>query len=231
MKKIGRILFVALLMLATGSLAVAQSIPLMINYQGKVQVAGVPHNGQGFFKFALIDDPTTPTTNYWTNDGSTPAAGAEPSSASTLSVSLGLFSVKLGNTNLTNMTALSASIFTTPTLYLRVWFSSDGTTFEQLAPDRQLVSVPYAYQAQTANTADNVSSGGVTSDMIFDGTVTGSDIASGTITTTNITDGTITTTNIADGTVTGIDIANFYIIIRIRTVDSYIACTTRNIIV
>ncbi len=159
MKKI-IISLMMLLALPGGRMALAEGIPLMIHYQGKVEVAGVPHNGPGYFKLALVDDPTAPTTNYWTNDGSTPAAGAEPANTITLPVDLGLFSVKLGDTNLANMTAIDPLVFATPTLYLRVWFSADGVTFERMIPDRQLVSVPYAYRAETAEQVPELSAVG-----------------------------------------------------------------------
>jgi hypothetical protein len=155
MKKIV-IPLVMLMTLPWAGMAKAEGIPPMIQYQGKVLVDGIPHNDTGYFKFSLTDDPSNPTTNYWTNDGSTPAAGAEPSSPVALPVEQGLFSVKLGDTALTHMTDLNPSIFETPALYLRVWFSPDGVAFEQLAPDRQLVTVPFAYRADTADRLEGV---------------------------------------------------------------------------
>ena len=38
--------------------------------------------------------------------------------------------------------------------WLRVWFSSNGTTFTLLAPDRRIAAVPFALQAQEAANAD-----------------------------------------------------------------------------
>jgi len=157
----------------SGQMAYAQ-VPLMINYQGKLEMSGSAFNGAGYFKFALIDDATAPTTNYWTNDGSTVSAGGEPTSAVSLPVNLGLFSVKLGNTDLTNMSALPASIFTNSTLYLRVWFSGDGVAFEQLSPDRQLVSVPFAMHAESVATIAGTDA--VTGSNIKDGSITNADI-------------------------------------------------------
>jgi len=167
------LLVVALFALFAGQMAYAQ-VPLMINYQGKMQMAGTPYNGVGYFKFALIDDPNAPTTNYWTNDASTVAAGAEPTAAVTLPVNMGLFSVRLGNAGLTNMSSLSAAAFSNSTLYLRVWFSADGVAFEQLSPDRQLVSVPFAMQAESA--ASVTGTDGVTGGNIKDGSITNADI-------------------------------------------------------
>jgi hypothetical protein len=150
MKKMAHIALVTFLTLSLGRFVEAENIPLMINYQGKIEVAGVPHNGDGYFKFSIIDNPNSPTITYWSNDD-TSVAGSEPASFVTLTVNQGLFSVKLGDPNLTNMTTpIGLQVFSTPTVYLRVWFSSDGTAFQRLIPDRQLVSVPYAYRAETA---------------------------------------------------------------------------------
>jgi len=118
--------------------------PLMVNYQGKIEMTGVEYNGPSYFKFSLIDNTSSPSTNYWTNDGSIVTAGVVPTSAVSLPVTSGLFTVKLGDTSLSNMASLASSVFANSTMYLRVWFSADGTVFELLVPDRQLVSVPYA---------------------------------------------------------------------------------------
>jgi hypothetical protein len=40
--------------------------------------------------------------------------------------------------------------------YLRVWFSRDGVSYQQLSPDRRVAAVPYALQAQEAANADTV---------------------------------------------------------------------------
>ena len=88
------------------------------------------------------------TTTYWSNDGSS-TTGNEPTAAVPLSVSDGLFGVLLGDTSLSGMTqALTADVFSQPDRYLRVWFSSDGSTFNQLTPDTRIAAVPYALQAE-----------------------------------------------------------------------------------
>ena len=61
------------LLIAAGALLAvgqAQAVPLMINYQGKVNVAETPYTGTGLFRFAIVDAPGT--TTYWSNDGNTP---------------------------------------------------------------------------------------------------------------------------------------------------------------
>ena len=86
------------------------------------------------------------TTTAWSNDG-TSTVGSEPTAAVTLTVTNGLFNVLLGDTTLTNMTALPASAFNGTDRALRVWFSRDGATFTLLSPDRRIAAVPYALQA------------------------------------------------------------------------------------
>jgi hypothetical protein len=51
---------------------------------------------------------------------------------------------------------LRPAVFDDTERYLRVWFSSDGGTFEQLTPDTQVAAVPYALQAEEAANADTV---------------------------------------------------------------------------
>jgi len=125
--------------------------PTVVSYQGQVTVGGSPYNGTGYFKFAVVN--AVGNTTYWSNDG-TSVGGGQPTKAVPLAVSNGLFNVLLGDTTLANMTqALSAAVFNGPDRYLRVWFSSDGTSFTQLSPDRRIASVPYALQAEEAKNA------------------------------------------------------------------------------
>ena len=126
--------------------------PTVVSYQGHVTVAGIAYSGPGYFKFAVADQPAC-TTSYWMNDGS-PASCTAPSAAVSLTVSNGLFNVLLGDTSITNMTALPASVFSGTTRYLRVWFSSDNVTFTHLTPDRRIAAVPYALQATNADLLD-----------------------------------------------------------------------------
>jgi hypothetical protein len=140
---------------APGDAPLAQGgAPTVVAYQGEVRVSGAPHNGDGYFKFAVVD--AAGTTTYWSNDG-TSTDGDAPTAAVQLAVSDGLFSVLLGDTALGGMTqALAASVFDQPDRYLRVWFSSDNITFDQLTPDTRVAAVPYALQAQEAADADTV---------------------------------------------------------------------------
>ncbi len=126
--------------------APAGGVPTVVAYQGQVQVNNTPFEGSGRFKFAVVNPAGD--TSYWSNDGSS-TGGTEPTAAVTLTVSGGLFSVLLGDTSLDGMTQpLTADAFDEPDRRLRVWFSSDGVTFSQLAPDTRIAAVPYALQAE-----------------------------------------------------------------------------------
>jgi hypothetical protein len=152
-------LIIALLSAATAAIAgplanraASGGAPTLLSYQGRISVGDLPFDGIGYFKFAILD-PSEPITS-WSNDG-TSSVGDEPTNAVALPVSNGLFTVLLGDTNLTNMTQpLHASVFKGSERVLRVWFSSNNTAFSQLSPDTRLASVPYALQAEEAHNAD-----------------------------------------------------------------------------
>ncbi|MCX6032815.1 MAG: hypothetical protein NT169_26460 [Chloroflexi bacterium] len=137
-----------------GPAAPLAGAPPVVSYQGQIVVADAAYSGTGYFKFAVVDAPDC-AAGYWMNDGSTLACTA-PTDAVSLPVSSGLFNVLLGDTTVTNMTALPASVFSDTTSYLRVWFSSTGSagTFVHLTPDRRIAAVPYALQATNANFLD-----------------------------------------------------------------------------
>src|SRR5438477_1889895 len=84
-------------------------VPQLINFQGRVAVDGVNLNGTGQFKFVLVNGDGS--VSFWSNDG-TSVGGSEPTNAVPIAVSQGLYSVLLGNATLTNMTPISAAIFT-----------------------------------------------------------------------------------------------------------------------
>ncbi len=97
--------------------------PGIINYQGRVSVSGNDFTGTGLFKFALVD--AGGTTSYWSND-LTSTTGNEPTSAVSISVNNGLYSVMLGDATLTNMSAIPSTVFSNSNVKLRIWFN-DGT--------------------------------------------------------------------------------------------------------
>jgi hypothetical protein len=128
--------------------------PTLVSYQGRVTVNGVPHDGTGYFKFAVVN--AAGTNSFWSNDG-TSTTGNPPSANVPLSVSAGLFNVLLGDTSLSGMTqALNASVFNASARYLRVWFATTpGGPYTQLAPDRRIGSTPYALNAETLDGQDS----------------------------------------------------------------------------
>ena len=162
-------LFFALLLAVAQPTAWAQTVPDMLPYTGTIAVKDTPaFNGSGQFKFAIINGhadclatPPTACASFWSNND-TSANGSEPNAAVSIPVTNGVFAVKLGDTSLTNMSAIPPAVFDNATTFLRVWFSDNGTTFEQLSPDRQLVSVPYAFRADVANSVTGAGSIGST---------------------------------------------------------------------
>ena len=97
-------LFIALVVMGSGR---AFAVPSLLNHQGRIAVSGVNFNGSGQFKFALVN--ANGSVTYWSNDGSS-TAGSQPTAAVTLTVSNGLYAVLLGNTELTNMTAIAPAL-------------------------------------------------------------------------------------------------------------------------
>ena len=110
-------------------------VPQLINYQGRVGVSGTNFNGSGSFEFALVSG-TSAAVSYWSNDG-TSTAGSEPGAAVPLTVTNGLYSVLLGDTTATNMTAIPGSVWANATVCLRVWFNDGIHGFQLLTPDQR----------------------------------------------------------------------------------------------
>jgi hypothetical protein len=129
--------------------------PTLVSYQGRVTVSGVPHNGAGFFKFAVVN--LLGNLTFWSNDG-TSSGGGEPTNHVPLSVSNGLFNVLLGDTSLSGMTQpLTAPVFNASDRYLRVWFATvTGGPYTLLAPDRRISSAPYALNTDMLDGLDSV---------------------------------------------------------------------------
>lgn len=135
-------------LLAAGAFA---GIPLQINHQGRVTVNDLAFNGNGSFRFALVDPDTT--FNVWTNDNTNVGSTTMPTAAVTVAVSNGIYSVGLGNDDLTNMTAISSSVFDDDDIVLRIWFDDGTNGVQQLSPDHTLTSAPYAFHAAKADSA------------------------------------------------------------------------------
>jgi hypothetical protein len=158
---------------------------------------------------------------YWSNDGSS-TGGSEPGLAVPLLVNQGLFSVNLGDTTLSNMTAvIPPCIFTNSDVELRIWFSDGVVAFEQFYPDQRLTSAGYAMMAGGVQNgavtavmlapgavgANAVAANAVSTANIADGSVTAGKLAAGAVANTNLADDVITTSNITDGAVTASKLA------------------------
>jgi len=111
--------------------------PTEIDYQGKILVNDIPLTGPGYFKYAIANE--SGSTNFWSQDGTTTG---EPTTFITNDCYNGVFSAVLGASP---MGTMDESIFALNTsLYLRVWFSSDAVTFDEMLPSQDLLSSPYA---------------------------------------------------------------------------------------
>ena len=147
-------------------------VPQMINYQGGVALGGTNFQGQGHFKFALLDQDANQT--LWSNDGSG-SRGTEPRACLNLDVANGVYEVVLGDTNLAHMTPIPSSVFANSHVQLRVWFSGGALPFQQVQPDQPVAAVGYAMMA--ADVAD----GAVTAGKLAPGAVTAVNIVAGSI--------------------------------------------------
>jgi hypothetical protein len=122
-----------------GTLPVAAQVPQALNYQGRVAVNGTAFTGTGQFRFALVDGAGTV---LWSSHAS--AFTSAP-------VSAGLYTVRLGDTSLTNMAAVPSTLFTNSDLRLRVWFNDGVNGVQQLTPDQRLAPVGYAHRAASVD--------------------------------------------------------------------------------
>ncbi|PAZ06007.1 MAG: hypothetical protein CAK88_05805 [Verrucomicrobiia bacterium AMD-G2] len=164
----------SLLLMLTPALQAA--VPQLLNHQGRIAVDGINFDGNGQFKFALVN--STGNTTFWSNDG-TSNAGGQPTAAASLSVVRGLYSVLLGDASLPNMTAVPASVFANTNVRLRVWFNDGSHGFQLISPDQRLAASPYALVAENAALATSFS-GSLAGDVT--GTQSATSIAASTVT-------------------------------------------------
>ena len=151
------------------------AVPQLVAYQGRVAVGTVNFDGAGQFKFALITTAGA-TVSFWSNDN-TSVSGSQPTAFVTLTVTKGLYSVLLGDTSLTNMTVIPASVWTNADVRLRVWFNDGTTGFQQLTPDQRLA--PNGYPADGSVSTAALAANAVTAAKIASGAVGNTQIASG----------------------------------------------------
>ena len=219
--------FTSFAVLTLASVGQAQ-VPEIITYEGFVTSEGTNFNGEGYFKFALIDN--TPET-YWSNDG-TSFDGLEPVTSVPIDVIEGSFMLGLGDANLDNMEPIPADVFSNPDIYLRIWFDDGVNGFSLLTPDEQMTSVGYAMVAAqmpedaidgSAIAPDSIETehlgvqsvtetaladGSVTTAKLADNAVTEAKIAENAISADQIVDGTVSTDELANGSVTNMKLAD-----------------------
>lgn len=130
------------------------NVPQQINHQGVVSVEGLRFNGTGIFKFAIVD-PTT-GINLWCNDDNDPVdtlqtcagqIGVVPATSCSLTVTDGVYSIGLGDSDLACMRVIPPSIFNVNNTRLRIWFDDGANGLQQLTPDQKLTATPYAHTA------------------------------------------------------------------------------------
>src|SRR5690625_3502571 len=155
--------FLSLIVFAFGISSLYPEAAGFLNYQGRISVGDLVFEGDGEFKFALLDRDGE--TVFWSND-EIGSSGGEPVGSVSLPVERGLYSVRLGDTGLENMAALQAEVFSEKDLRLRVWFSDGEHGFQQLSPDQPIGSAPYAFEAERAAEAKNVAVGSIRADQL-----------------------------------------------------------------
>ncbi|WOO41349.1 hypothetical protein [Rubellicoccus peritrichatus] len=128
--------------------AITNTLP----YQGRVSEDNLLPTGPRHFKFAIVDDATSPTVSYWSNDG-TSTSGSEPSIGHELQVTKGLFALELGEGGVSNI-ALPSDIWNNDILYLRVWYSEGGASGPfDLIESIRILPVAHAHRATIADSA------------------------------------------------------------------------------
>jgi len=127
---------------------------------GSIAAITVTNPGSGYTAAptVVISDSAAPA-QLWNNAaGATTGALAEPATAVALPVTNGLYAAGLGDTALANMAALPASLAPAAgkRTFVRIWFDDGSHGFQQLTPDTELRSVPFAREALTAQNASSI---------------------------------------------------------------------------
>ena len=178
----------ALLSFLAVALSLSAQVPTMLSYQGRLTSGGTNFDGPTQFKFALVNGGGT--VSIWSNDNSS-SGGAEPAQAVPLAVTQGLFTVMLGDTSLSNMQPIPASVFAGSDVRLRIWVASGTNVFQLLAPDQRFGAVGYAMVSAT----------------VPDGALTGAKLAYGAVTSLQLAPNAVSSLNLASAAVTSFKLA------------------------
>ena len=120
---------------------------------GVVTAISIQNAGAGYSASPTVRIEPPPAQivyrTLWSHDGLA-VNGAEPGTFISVPVQDGIFTVILGDTNVANMTPLTAAVFANTGLHLRIWFNDGAQGFAQLTPDQPLTSVAFAMRAQVA---------------------------------------------------------------------------------
>jgi hypothetical protein len=123
-----------------------------LDANGSVNSITVNNPGSGYTNLpgVFISPPPDNViyTTAWSNDALN-AANNEPIAAVNMPVANGLFTVLLGDTTLSNMLPIAASLFAQPNLQLRIWFNDGFNGSTLLSPAQRLTPTPYAAFAMT----------------------------------------------------------------------------------
>lgn len=181
---------------------------------GVVKEINVTESGAGYSDGTeiLIGPPdAAPYMDYisfWSHDGSS-VGGGQPTTALSLPVTKGLYSVLLGETPMMN--AIPPGVFTNADVRLRVWFNDGAHGFQQLAPDQRLAAVGYAMMAaampDNAITGSMITNGAIGSTHLAPGAVQSAHIAGGAIGASHVAAGSIGNTHLAADAVQAANIA------------------------
>lgn len=178
------LLFVALFVLPHAAFAG----DILVPYVGTITDEGTPYEGEASFKLVLC---TESGATLWSNDA-TSTACSEPTGSVETTLSTGVYSFMLGDSDL-SMQTIDATLFaTTERIYLKTWFDG-GDGFELFSPD---VEIGYSMRAGDAQTLG----GHVATDFLM---------ADDEIESDNLADEAVTASKISDGAVTAAKISSF----------------------
>jgi hypothetical protein len=184
------LLFVAL----STTHASAQTVPALINYQGKLVTSnGLPvSTGDYQLRFRIYDAATNGNL-IWGPQIFNGQTG--PGYGPLVPVVQGWFNVVLGPVD-TNSAPI-ANAFNAPNRYLEIRVATNAPVM----PRQQILSAPYALHAGSAETAHTatIAQSAVTANTVPDGSITGAKIASGAVGSNQLANGSVGTAQLAPG--------------------------------